>query len=80
MLTESLARALGARQGRRTDSAAQPRVDALINETDQFGGSIISFNGDAITCWFDGDNGSHRAVTCAFASAGHESVRPRPTP
>lgn len=67
-LTESLARALGARQGAEELTRQLNRVyDALIHETDQFGGSIISFNGDAITCWFDGDSGTHRAVTCAFA-------------
>ena len=27
--------------------------DALIGEVDSYGGSVISFAGDAITCWFD---------------------------
>src|SRR5215207_7148237 len=67
-LTESLARTLGARLGAEELTRQLNYVyDALIHETDQFGGSIISFNGDAITCWFDGENSAHRAVTCAFA-------------
>ena len=67
-LTESLARALGARLGAEELTRQLNCVyDTLIHETDQFGGSIISFNGDAITCWFDGESGAHRAVTCAFA-------------
>jgi predicted ATPase/class 3 adenylate cyclase len=39
---------------------------ALIGKVHQFGGSIISFSGDAITCWFDGDEGI-RATACALA-------------
>ncbi|MCB9421248.1 MAG: hypothetical protein H6667_15710 [Ardenticatenaceae bacterium] len=30
--------------------------DALITELHRFGGSVIGFSGDAITCWFDGDD------------------------
>ncbi len=41
--------------------------DALIGEVDRFGGSVISFAGDAITCWFDAglEEPSRRAVMCA---------------
>ena len=31
--------------------------DALIAEVDRYHGSVIGFSGDAITCWFDGDDG-----------------------
>jgi len=38
----------------------------LINEVDRFGGSVIAFAGDAITCWFEGDDG-RKATSCALA-------------
>ncbi|MEM7029546.1 MAG: tetratricopeptide repeat protein [Chloroflexota bacterium] len=40
--------------------------DSLISEVHRYSGCVISFSGDAITCWFDDDNGA-RAVTCALA-------------
>jgi class 3 adenylate cyclase/predicted metal-dependent HD superfamily phosphohydrolase len=38
----------------------------LIAEVHGYGGSVIGFSGDAITCWIDGDDG-RRAVACALA-------------
>jgi class 3 adenylate cyclase/tetratricopeptide (TPR) repeat protein len=52
--------------------------DALIGEIQAYGGSVIGFSGDAITCWFDasGDNGTgpggdgrERAARHAVAAA-----------
>ena len=40
--------------------------DAIIGKVHLYMGSVVSFSGDAITCWFDGDNG-WRALTCALA-------------
>ena len=40
--------------------------DALIVEVHRYHGSVISFTGDAITCWFDQDHG-HYATACALA-------------
>jgi class 3 adenylate cyclase len=37
--------------------------DALIGEVFRFGGSVIGFAGDAITCWFD----APLAAACAMA-------------
>src|SRR5262245_51949791 len=52
--TEALARELGARRGAEELTRQLNRVyDALIAQVDQYGGSVISFAGDAITCWFD---------------------------
>ena len=53
-LTEALVRALGPQRG----AEELPRqlnliYDALIAEADRYGGSVIGFSGDAITCWFD---------------------------
>ena len=45
---------------------------ALIGPVDRYGGSVLGFSGDAITCWFDAGTAglveaSRRAVTCAVA-------------
>lgn len=69
-LTEKLTRELGARRGIDELTVRINSVyDALIGEVERFGGSIISFSGDAITCWFDSDleEPSLRAVGCAQA-------------
>ncbi|HMA35096.1 MAG TPA: hypothetical protein VKY74_11545, partial [Chloroflexia bacterium] len=65
--TEMLAQALGAQRGAEEVTRTLNRVlDALIGEVDHYGGSVISFNGDGITCWFSDDNGQ-RATACALA-------------
>lgn len=75
-LTEALTRALGPQQGAEELPHYLNQVyDALIAEVDRYGGSVISFAGDAITCWFaDSDPwregsapASWRATTCAMA-------------
>jgi len=42
---------------------------ALIADVERYGGSVIGFAGDAITCWFDDMHGpaARRATACAFA-------------
>lgn len=56
-LTEALARELGDRRGSEELTRQLNRVyGALIAEVDRFSGSVISFSGDAITCWFDSEN------------------------
>jgi class 3 adenylate cyclase/tetratricopeptide (TPR) repeat protein len=67
-LTETLTQELGPRRGieeltRQVNSV----YDALITEIETYNGSVISFAGDAITCWFDGDRTGQRAVTSALA-------------
>ncbi|MBA3533631.1 MAG: AAA family ATPase, partial [Ardenticatenales bacterium] len=66
-LTEALVNALGPQRG----AEELPRhlnlvYEALIAEVQHYGGSVIGFSGDAITCWFDGDTGIH-ATACALA-------------
>ena len=52
-LTEALARTLGPRLGAEELTHQLNRVyDVLIAEVDRYGGSVIGFAGDAITCWF----------------------------
>ena len=66
-LTELLSRELGPQRGAEELTHYLNQVyDALINQLHRFGGSVIGFSGDAITCWLDGDNGE-RAVACALA-------------
>ncbi len=69
-LTAALARALGPRLGAEELTHQLNQVyDALIAEVECYGGSVIGFAGDAITCWFTGDapDASLRATACAFA-------------
>ncbi len=76
-LTEEITRSLGARRGVEELTVRINSVyDALIGEVDRFGGSVISFAGDAITCWFDAslEEPSARAVMCA---QGMQAVMPR---
>ncbi len=66
-LSEMLARTYGPRRGAEELTLHLNAVyDGLIQEVDAFGGSVIAFAGDAITCWFDGDDGL-RATACGLA-------------
>jgi adenylate cyclase len=66
-LTEALALALGPQRGAEALTRHLDTVyGALITEVEQFGGSVVSFSGDAITCWFDQDSGL-RATAAALA-------------
>jgi class 3 adenylate cyclase/predicted ATPase len=66
-LTEALVREYGPQRGAEEITANLNRVyDALIAQIHQYGGSVIGFSGDAITCWFDADDGA-RAVAAALA-------------
>ncbi|GAB4581863.1 MAG: adenylate/guanylate cyclase domain-containing protein [Anaerolineales bacterium] len=67
-LTEQLAEALGPRRGVEALSLHLNTIyDTLIAEVERFGGSVVSFAGDAIICWFAGEASSQRAVACSFA-------------
>ena len=66
-LTEALAAELGAQRGAEELTACLNIVfHAVIAELERYGGDVIYFSGDAITCWLDGDDGS-RATACALA-------------
>jgi len=43
--------------------------DGLIADVTRYRGSVISFSGDAVTCWFDDANGGPLAALRATASA-----------
>lgn len=66
-LTEALVVELGPQRGAEELTATIDAVFAeLLGELDRYGGDVIYFSGDAVTCWLDGDDGL-RAVSCAFA-------------
>jgi class 3 adenylate cyclase len=76
-LTESLANELGLQRGAEEMIRHLNRVlSTLIDAVHRYSGAVISFSGDAITCWFDDIDlhGSRRVVSaveraaaCAFA-------------
>ena len=67
LLTEALALELGPKRGAEELTNHLNRVyDALIADLHRYGGSVIGFSGDAITCWLDGDDG-RRATAAALA-------------
>ena len=65
-LAEALVAALGRQRGAEEIDTNLNRVyEALIDDLTAYGGEVLYFSGDAITCWLDGDDGS-RAVQCAL--------------
>ncbi len=72
-LTETLVRELGPKRGIEELTAQINSVyAALISEVHRFGGCVIGFSGDAITCWFGNwldieDNPALLAAACAQA-------------
>ncbi len=71
-LTEALAKELGPERGAEELTVNIGRVfHAVIAELDGFGGDVIYFSGDAVTCWIDGDDGT---LACAAAMAMQEAI------
>jgi predicted ATPase/class 3 adenylate cyclase len=65
-LTETLSQAYGPKRGAEELIRHLNRVyDASIELVERFGGSVIGFSGDAMTCWFDKDDGL-RALASAL--------------
>lgn len=66
-LTAALALELGVQRGaEEVLNQINPVYEAIIAELHRFGGSVMGFAGDSITCWLDGDRGA-RGVACALA-------------
>jgi predicted ATPase/class 3 adenylate cyclase len=66
-LAEALVQALGPRRaGEELIGCLNTVYEALITEVHRRRGSVVGFSGDAITCWFDGDDGL-RAVAAGLA-------------
>lgn len=75
-LTDVVARELGPKRGAEEISTQLDRIySVMIAPVHDFAGSVISFSGDAITCWFDDrptgadvqESGAVRATVCALA-------------
>lgn len=67
-ITEAFTRELGPKRGGEELTKQLNLVyDRFIGELHRFGGSVIGFSGDAITCWFNADHDGRQAVTCALA-------------
>jgi adenylate cyclase len=65
-LTEALARELGPQRGAEELTVVLNVVfDAVLGVLHRYGGSVIYFSGDAVTCWLDGDDGQ-LAVACGL--------------
>jgi class 3 adenylate cyclase/tetratricopeptide (TPR) repeat protein len=65
-LTEALSNSHGQQRGAEELVSNLNRIlAALIEDLHRFGGEVIYFSGDAITCWVDGDDGT-RAAACAL--------------
>lgn len=66
-LAEAMALALGPQRGSELLTVTVNRIfDALIDAVDRRGGSVVGFAGDAMTCWFNDDDG-RAGVACALA-------------
>jgi class 3 adenylate cyclase/tetratricopeptide (TPR) repeat protein len=66
-LTEALSEELGSHRASEVLTGHLNRVfHAVIAELDRYGGEVIYFAGDAITCWLDGDDGL-RAIASGLA-------------
>lgn len=73
-LTATLALELGVYRGaEEVLNQINPVYEAIIAELHRYGGSVLGFAGDSITCWLDGDRGE-RGVACALAM--QEAMRP----
>ena len=73
-LTAALAQELGVQRGaEEVLNQINPVYEAIIAELHRYGGSVMGFAGDSITCWLDGDDG-WRGVACALAM--QEAMRP----
>ncbi|HEY4688241.1 MAG TPA: adenylate/guanylate cyclase domain-containing protein, partial [Anaerolineae bacterium] len=79
-LTAALEQELGARRGAEEVTGQLNRVfSAVIEQVDKFGGSVVNFSGDAITCWFDEkDEASSLTPALALRASAGASV-PHPS-
>ncbi len=66
-LTAALAQELGIHRGaEEVLNQINPVYEAIIAELHRYGGSVLGFAGDSITCWLNDDSGV-RGVACALA-------------
>jgi predicted ATPase/class 3 adenylate cyclase/Tfp pilus assembly protein PilF len=75
-LTERLAKELGPQRGAE-ELTQQLNViySALIAQVDQYRGAVISFSGDAITCWFDDNSVEFSVLSSQFDLPGTQNSK-----
>ncbi len=62
---------LGRQRGAEEVLAVLNRVfDGLVESVHRYRGTVISFSGDALTCWFDGDGGCRGVAAALEMQAG----------
>jgi class 3 adenylate cyclase/tetratricopeptide (TPR) repeat protein len=72
-LAEALVRALGPRRGAEELTTLLNQVySSLIAQVEHFGGSVITFSGDAMTCWFD-DRFELRVLSSELAASNTQN-------
>ena len=77
-LTEALEKNLGSKRGAEAVSILLTNTfTSLIKNIHNFHGSVVGFSGDAITCWFDKDDGRYAG---AAALAMQEAMTHLPKP
>ncbi|MFL5801077.1 MAG: tetratricopeptide repeat protein [Roseiflexaceae bacterium] len=75
-LTEALATALGPQRGAEELIDLLNRVyGRLTAEIDRYRGSVISFSGDALTCWFDDNSFEFSALSSQFAPSDTQNSK-----
>ncbi len=80
-LTESLAQVFGSQRGAEELTNQLNRVyTALIDPIHRYHGSVISFSGDSINCWFDGDDGRRAAAAGLEMQAAVARLEPFEAP
>ncbi|MBA2665557.1 MAG: tetratricopeptide repeat protein [Trueperaceae bacterium] len=73
-MTEALTRVYGPHRGAEELTHQLGLVfGELIRHVDEYRGAVIGFSGDAITCWFDGDDGLR--ATAASLAMQHAMVQ-----
>jgi class 3 adenylate cyclase/tetratricopeptide (TPR) repeat protein len=69
-LTDALVKRLGhVRGAEELTEQLNDVYSRLVDDVHRYRGSVVSFSGDAITCWFDATAGQHPAAARAVASA-----------
>ncbi len=67
-LTETFARELGPKRGAEEFTIHLNQIFyGIVADLHNYGGSVVSFSGDAMTCWFNNDLDGRQAITSALA-------------
>ncbi len=67
-LTETFARELGSKRGAEEFTLHLNQIFyGIVRDLHDYGGSVVSFSGDAMTCWFNNDLDGRKAITSALA-------------